>query len=87
MTDTRLGTYGCAILLLYMIAKVELLATLGASNWTLGECAGAGPAIVISRTLARLTAPLLIKTRDYADEQGPKYKFYSFFAEAKHLVS
>jgi nicotinate-nucleotide--dimethylbenzimidazole phosphoribosyltransferase len=39
------------------------------------------------QTLARLTAPLLIKTRDYVDEQGPKYKFYSFFVEAKHLVT
>jgi hypothetical protein len=38
-------------------------------------------------TLSRLTAPLLIKTRDYVDEEGPKYKFYSFFVEAKHLVT
>ncbi len=38
-------------------------------------------------TLSRLTAPLLIKTRNYVDEQGPKYKFYSFFVEAKHLVT
>ena len=37
--------------------------------------------------MSRLTAPLLIKTRDYVDEQGPKYKFYSFFVEAKHLVT
>ena len=29
----------------------------------------------------------MIKTRDYVDEQGPKYKFYSFFTEAKHLVT
>ena len=38
-------------------------------------------------TLARLTAPLLIKTKPYVDEQGPKYRFYSFFVEAKHLVT
>lgn len=38
-------------------------------------------------TLARLTAPLLIRTNDYVDEQGPKYMFYSFFVEAKHLVT
>lgn len=29
----------------------------------------------------------MIKTRDYVDEQGPKYMFYSFFVEAKHLVT
>ena len=38
-------------------------------------------------TLSRLTAPMLVKTRDYVDEAGPKYKFYSFFVEAKHLVT
>jgi nicotinate-nucleotide--dimethylbenzimidazole phosphoribosyltransferase len=38
-------------------------------------------------TLSRLTSPLLVKTRDYVDEAGPKYKFYSFFVEAKHLVT
>ena len=48
MTDTRLGTYGCAILLLYIIAKVELLVALGGSVWNLGECKGAGPAIIIT---------------------------------------
>jgi hypothetical protein len=46
------------------------------------------PRFVFARhTLSRLTAPMLIKTRDYVDEQGPKYKFYSFFVEAKHLVT
>jgi cobalamin synthase len=48
MTDTRLGTYGCAILLLYIIAKVELIQHAGESVWALGQCSGAGPAIVIS---------------------------------------
>ena len=48
MTDTRLGTYGCAVLLLYVIAKVELLATLGKSVWDLGVCEGAGPAIIVT---------------------------------------
>ena len=48
MTDTRLGTYGCAILLLYIIAKIELLATSGASVWAVGECVGAGPAILVT---------------------------------------
>lgn len=48
MTDTRLGTYGCAILLVYMIAKVELIAVLGKSMWVLGKCQGGGPAIVVT---------------------------------------
>jgi nicotinate-nucleotide--dimethylbenzimidazole phosphoribosyltransferase len=87
MTDSRLGTYGCAVLVLYLLAKVELIATLGTSVWTWGECNGAGPAILVSHTLARLTSPLLIKTRDYVDEMGPKYRFYSFFVQAKHLVT
>ena len=87
MTDTRLGTYGCAVLLLYIIAKLQLLTSLGESNWILYACEGAGPALIVTHTLARLTSPLLIKTNDYVDEQGPKYKFYSFMVEAKHLVS
>lgn len=87
MQDTRLGTYGCTILLLYMIAKVELIGAAGASVWTLGACFGAGPSILVTQMMARLTAPILIRTRDYVDEQGPKYKFYSFMVEAKHLVS
>lgn len=87
LKDTRLGTYGCTILLLYMIAKVELIGAAGASVWTLGACFGAGPSILVTQMMARLTAPILIRTRDYVDEQGPKYKFYSFMIEAKHLVS
>ena len=48
MTDTRLGTYGCAILLLYIIAKLELLTILGESNWVLGACEGGAPAILVT---------------------------------------
>ncbi len=48
MTDTRLGTYGCAVLLLYMIAKLELIAALGESVWSWGYCSGGGPAIVVT---------------------------------------
>jgi len=96
MTDTRLGTYGCAVLLLYIVAKLELLATLGYSHWEFasnknddggGFCSGAGPALLVSHTLSRLSAPYLIRTRDYVDEGGPKYKFYSFMIQAKHLVT
>ena len=46
MSDTRLGTYGCAVLLLYVVAKVELLSSLGPSRWALFECEGAGPALL-----------------------------------------
>ena len=90
MTDTRLGTYGCAVLLLHTVAKLELIAALGTSAWNLtggGTASGAGPALIIMHTLSRLTAPYLIRTRDYVDEAGPKYKFYSFMVQAKYLVS
>ena len=30
---------------------------------------------------------MLVRTRDYVDEQGPKYRFYSFFLHAKYLVT
>lgn len=46
MTDTRLGTYGCAVLLLYVIAKLELITILGESVWALGACSGGGPALI-----------------------------------------
>lgn len=48
MTDTRLGTYGCAILLLYMIGKVELIALLGKSVWSFASSEGGGPAIIVT---------------------------------------
>ena len=48
MTDTRLGTYGCAVLVLYMLGKLQLLSALGTSVWSFGLSSGAGPAIIIS---------------------------------------
>ncbi len=48
MTDTRLGTFGCAALLLYMIGKVETIAILGTSVWKFGACEGGGPAIIVT---------------------------------------
>lgn len=87
MTDTRLGTYGCAVLMLYSITKLELLAALGTSDFSLWDAKGGAPALLASHCLARCTAPFLIRTRDYIDEFGPKYKFYSFMVQAKHLVS
>jgi hypothetical protein len=29
----------------------------------------------------------MVRTRDYVDEGGPKYRFYSFFLSAKYLVT
>lgn len=40
-----------------------------------------------SHTLARLTAPYLIRANDYVEEDGPKSHFYSFMIRAKFLVS
>mmetsp|Transcript_23217 Transcript_23217/g.35597 ORF Transcript_23217/g.35597 Transcript_23217/m.35597 type:complete len:398 (+) Transcript_23217:139-1332(+) len=87
MTDSRVGTFGCAALGMFLLIKVQLLGALGASHWQLYECSGAGPAIIVSQTVARLSAPYLIRTRDYIAEVGPKSPFYVFMVEAKYLVS
>jgi cobalamin synthase len=98
MTDSRVGTYGCAVLGLYTITKVQLLAALGESYWNLNISTltsdglvisrGAGPAMVVAQTLARVTAPYLIRNFEYVDdEQGPKSSFYAFMVQAKYLVS
>ena len=87
MSDTRLGTYGCAVLMLYLVTKLELLASLGSSEWSFQSSRGAAPALLLSHTFARLTSPYLIRTNDYADEGGPKFAFYSFMLQAKYLVT
>ena len=93
MTDSRLGTFGVAALTLFLLAKVQLLDSLGASRWEprFGAggvvSSGAGLALLVSQTLSRLAAPYLIRTRDYVAEVGPKSPFYLFMVEAKHLVS
>lgn len=91
MTDSRVGTYGCAALSLFLFAKLQLLGSLGTSHWKMdfqnGGSSGAGPAILCSQTLGRLSAPYLIRTRDYVAEVGPKSPFYLFMVEAKHIVS
>ena len=78
MTDSRVGTFGCAALSAYLLVKVLLLGALGED---------ASRAIVVSQTVARLSAPYLIRTKDYVPEVGPKSNFYRFMVEAKHLVS
>ena len=83
MTDSRVGTFGCAALGMFLLIKVQLLDVLGGSHWQLFECSGAGPAIVVSQTVARLSAPYLIRTRDYIAEVGPKSPFYIFMVDAK----
>jgi len=87
MTDTRLGTYGSATLILYTVTKLALLASLGPSQFLWGTSQGGGPALLASHCIARCTAPYLIRTRDYVDEMGPKSKYYSFMVQAKFLVS
>ena len=87
MSDTRLGTYGCAVLMLYLVIKVELLAALGSSEWSFQNCRGAAPALLLAHTFARLTSPYLIRTNDYTDEGGPKFAFYGFMLQAKYLVT
>ncbi len=56
MSDSRLGTFGSAALILYIFAKLQLLAALGTSQWELGSVfssgndpsLGAGPAMVVA---------------------------------------
>ncbi|KAL7440265.1 hypothetical protein ACHAXH_005129 [Discostella pseudostelligera] len=92
MTDSRVGTFGCAALSLFLFTKVQLLGSLEMSRWNVdiwqgGSSAGAGPAILVAQTLSRLSAPYLIRTRDYVAEVGPKSPFYLFMVEAKHIVT
>lgn len=91
MTDSRVGTFGAAALSLFLFTKLQLLGTLGTSHWKSdfehGGSYGAGPAIVVAQTLARLSAPYLIRTREYVAEVGPKSPFYLFMVESKHIVS
>jgi cobalamin synthase len=90
MTDSRLGTYGAASLCLFLLLKTQLLGHLGPSRWggwARGDSSGAGPAILAAQTLSRLSAPYLIRTRDYVAEVGPKSPFYHFMVEAKHIVT
>lgn len=91
MTDSRVGTYGCAALSIFLFAKLQMLGSLGTSHWKLdffnGGSSGAGPAILVAQTLSRLSAPYLIRTRDYVPETGPKSPFYAFMIEAKYLVT
>mmetsp|Transcript_24434 Transcript_24434/g.51614 ORF Transcript_24434/g.51614 Transcript_24434/m.51614 type:complete len:713 (+) Transcript_24434:318-2456(+) len=112
MSDSRLGTFGSAALILYIFTKLQLLAALGSSRWEIydfvtyingqatcfsadiepnllscGGSQGAGPALIVAHTLARLTAPYLIWRCDYIQDSGPKSNFYSFMIRAKFLVS
>ena len=92
MTDSRVGTFGCAALSLFLFTKAQLLGSLETSHWNAniwqgGSSAGAGPALLVAQTLSRLSAPYLIRTRDYVAEVGPKSPFYLFMVEAKHIVT
>ena len=96
MNDSRVGTYGCAALALYTVTKLQLLSSLGTSHWSVTSQAagtrslseGAGPAMMVAHTLARITAPYLIRSFEYVDdEQGPKSSFYAFMIKAKYLVN
>ena len=87
MTDSRVGTFGVASLSLFLLLKSQLLGHVGASVWAAGDSSGAGPAILAAQTLSRVSAPYLIRTRDYVAEVGPKSPFYLFMVEARHIVT
>jgi len=78
MTDSRVGTFGCAALTMFLLIKVQLLGSMEARP---------AHALIVSQTLARLSAPYLIRTKDYVAEVGPKSPYYIFMVQAKHLVS
>lgn len=87
MTDTRLGTYGCLVLVLYICTKLGLQTVLGVSSYIWMDCTGAGPAMIVTHTMARWVAAIMVRTRNYVEEAGPKQPFYRFMIHAKHLVS
>ena len=87
MQDTRLGTYGCACLLLYLLSKVHMVGALGASHWTLFACSGGGPALLVAHVVARCSAAPLMHYYPYIDENGPKSAYYSYFTNARLLVT
>lgn len=74
MSDTRLGTYGCAILITYAITKLQLVAVTGMSGLILGH------------TYSRWTPCYLVRMHPYIDDsEGPKTQYYSFMQQAKYL--
>ncbi|KAL3811633.1 hypothetical protein ACHAXA_001390 [Cyclostephanos tholiformis] len=87
MSDSRVGTFGCASLCLYLLAKAQLLGHLGASRWSFMDSSGPGPAILVGQALSRLSAPYLVRTREYVPEHGPKSPFYRYMIEARHILS
>jgi nicotinate-nucleotide--dimethylbenzimidazole phosphoribosyltransferase len=101
MTDTRLGTFGCVTLLLFLVAKVQLLIAISAQEipettesttttsllTSFWTLSHVGRAIVISQTLARCGPTYMIHAFPYVDEGGPKNKFYSFMVQARQLVT
>jgi adenosylcobinamide-GDP ribazoletransferase len=91
MSDSRVGTYGCASLCLYLLVKVHLLSHIGSisssSRWSYMDSSGFGPAIFAGQTLSRMSAPFLIRTREYAAEHGPKSPYYHRMIDAKRSLS
>lgn len=101
MTDTRLGTFGCVALGIYIAAKIQILTAIAAvldnnnddddfSNrgWGWGCCwSRTGAAIIAAQTISRLAPTYMIHVFPYVDEGGPKNKFYSFMVSARHLVT
>ena len=87
MADSRLGTYGCAVLAIYLLAKVALLAGLGASTWTLHQCNGAGPALLCVHVVARVSAVMLLRLHRYIADDGPKTSYYTWLSCANVLVT
>ena len=87
MADSRLGTYGCAVLALYLLAKVSLVAALGPSTWQMHGCSGGGPALLCAHVLARCSAVMLLRCYQYIADDGPKTSYYTWLSRANVLVT
>ena len=87
MADSRLGTYGCAVLAIYLLAKVALLDGLGASSWALHRCSGAGPALLCTHVVSRVSAVILLRSHRYIADDGPKTSYYTWLSRANVLVT
>jgi nicotinate-nucleotide--dimethylbenzimidazole phosphoribosyltransferase len=87
MTDTRLGTYGCAILILYELCQIELYASIHQQSQSSSSVVDVAKSIIVSHTLSRCTAPYLIRTRNYVPEAGPKSPYYHFMMSARLLCT
>ncbi len=87
MADSRVGSYGCAVMCLYLVTKVQLIGSLGLSTWEMHTSLGGGPAIFVTHLLARVSVLPLLHSFRYIADDGPKNSYYDWFEIASVLVT